>query len=314
MSSRPVLVTGGTGFIGRHLIERLLDDGEDIVMLTRPSSIVHETITGRVEHVECASGWSQENLEIALKDYDFSLIYHLASYGVLPGNRNIMPMLEINASLPATLVLLAAERNAGMVMTGTCAEYMKPDSENPLAEKAPLEMNKLYGTSKAAGGLLASAAAQQVAVNLRVLRLFNVYGPGEAPHRLLPSLWSNLRAGEHVPLSEGTQVRDFVYIKDVVESVVQAGNSICNDEHEYFTTIWNVCTGSGSTVRSFARKMASLMEVPSDLLGFGDVPIREDEVPWLVGAPDRIQSELGWKAEYDLESGLQHALEAMSEN
>ena len=314
MSNRPVLVTGGTGFIGRHLIERLLQDGEHIVMLTRPSSIVPEAIPGRVERVECTSDWSQKNLATTLKDYDFSLIYHLASYGVMPGNRNIMPMVEINATLPATLVLLAAERSAGMVMTGTCAEYMKPDSTIPLAEEAPLEMNKLYGTSKAAGGLLASAAAQQVAVNLRILRLFNVYGPGEASHRLLPSLWRNLRAGEHVSLSEGTQVRDFVYIKDAVESVVQAGNSICNNEHENFTAIWNVCTGNGSTVRSFARMMASLMEVPCDLLGFGDIPMREDEVPWLVGAPDRIQSELGWRAEHNLKIGLQHMLEAMSED
>jgi GDP-D-mannose dehydratase len=58
--------------------------------------------------------------------------------------------------------------------------------------------------------------------------------------------------------------------------------------------------------------MASLMEVPSVLLGVGDVSMREDEVPWLVGAPDKIQSELGWKAEYDLENGLQDSLGAMS--
>ena len=311
MSKRPVLVTGGTGFIGQHLLKQLLDVGENILLLTRPSSIVSEFFANQVTRVECTD-WSVAGLTRALVNCDFSLIYHLVSYGVAPVDRNIMSMVDINASLPVALVILAAEREAGMVMMGSCSEYMRPSRKIPLTEEAPLESGKLYGTSKAAGGLLASAAAHRAGVDLRILRLFNAYGPGEASHRLLPSLYLSLQKGQHVSLSHGVQVRDFIYVKDVVEAILLAGDSISGCEKKNPVKLWNICTGSGTTVRNFAEKVASFLEVPNKLLVFGDISIREDEVSWMVGAPDKIQSELGWRARYDLDSGLQDALATMS--
>lgn len=312
MSKRSILVMGGTGFIGRHLVLRMLDMGEEIVLLMRPSSIIPETLAGRITCVACPD-WTLDGLRAVLRNHDFSLICHLASYGVAPDNREIMPMAEINTLLPAALAVLAADRNAGMVVTGSSSEYMRPSGETPLTETASLETAKLYGSSKAAGGLLTSAVAHRLGVDLRILRLFNVYGPGEAPHRLLPSLLRGLRRGERARLSAGSQVRDFIYVEDVIEAIVQAGESTRHDGRRSSVAIWNICTGTGSTVRNFAEMVATQLDVSPGLLGFGDIPMRDDDVPWLVGSPDRIQTELGWQAEYSLERGLQDALSRMSE-
>lgn len=311
MSQSTVLITGGSGFIGRHVVTRLLQAGEKVVLLTRPSSTLPDAVADQVCRVNCAD-WSLENLKVVLRNHEFTLLYHLASYGVAPGNRDIATMIDINASLPADLVMLAAERNAGVVMTGSCFEYLKPMQNIPLTENTALETGKLYGSSKAAGGLLASAIAQCLNVNLRLLRVFNVYGPGEPAFRLLPSLWRNLRQGQRVSLSAGSQIRDFVNVNDVVEAVLQAGGSALAGSPGDRVAIWNVCTGKGTTVRKFAELVASIMGVSRELLGFGDFPMRDDEIPWLVGSPEKIHAELHWKAELDVEMGLRNALDSIS--
>jgi nucleoside-diphosphate-sugar epimerase len=107
-------------------------------------------------------------------------------------------------------------------MTGTFSEYRSPSNRVLVLEDSSLEQVKLYSLSKAAGGLMAGAIARSGGAGFRLLRLFKVYGAGEAPHRLLPTLVSGLAKPERVAISAGTQVLDFVYINDVIEAMVRA--------------------------------------------------------------------------------------------
>ena len=116
-----------------------------------------------------------------------SAVFHLAAYGVKPNHRDIDEMLRINVELSALLAQLCSEWRSRMVMAGTFSEYRGPSTQDLLLEDSPLEQGKLYGSSKAAGGLVASAIANSSGVSFRLLRLFKVYGAGEASHRLLPA-------------------------------------------------------------------------------------------------------------------------------
>ncbi len=129
-------------------------------------------------------------------------------------------------------------------------------------EDSPLEQGKLYGSSKAAGGLVASAIANSSDVSFRLLRLFKVYGAGEAPHRLLPALVSGLAKRERVAMSAGTQVLDFVYIDDVVEAMLRA-DAHCREKGGIAT--WNVATGRAHSVREFAEQCRASDERGSSL-------------------------------------------------
>jgi nucleoside-diphosphate-sugar epimerase len=312
MSANRALVTGAIGFIGRHLVDGLIDANTQVVALVRPGGRLPDQWRGRVTCIECAD-WGEAGLRAALASQPFEVAFHLATYGVRPTDRDPDLMLRINVDLPALVVHLCKERGTRLVMAGTFSEYQRPAERRPLTEQSPLEMDKIYGASKAAGGIVASSLAERLGVKLRLLRFFNVYGEGEAPHRLLPSLVAGLSRGKRVPLSAGTQVRDFIYVKDVVEACIKAGDGMMSSSRHSATT-WNVCTGVGHSVRAFAALVAQIMGKPAELLGFGDLPMRADDEPYLVGDGARMFGDLGWRPKHDLEAGIRAAVAILMAN
>jgi nucleoside-diphosphate-sugar epimerase len=306
MSVQCALVTGATGFIGRHLVEALIDAKIPVVVLVRPGNRLPDRWRGRVTCIAC-SDWGEAGVRAALASESFDVAFHLAAYGVRPTDRDPGLMLRINFDLAALLVHLCKERGARLVMAGTFSEYQRPVDRSRLTEQSPLEAIKIYGASKAAGGIVARALAETLGVKLRLLRFFKVYGDGEGPHRLLPSLVAGLSRGERVPLSDGTQVRDFTYVHDVVEACLKADDDMVFPSRA-LTAAWNVCTGVGHSVETFATLVAQAMGARTELLGFGELPMRADDEPYLVGDGDRMFRELGWRPKHELDSGIRAAV------
>jgi nucleoside-diphosphate-sugar epimerase len=306
MPAANVLVTGASGFIGAHLAARLLSQGSRVTILTRSSSVLPLGWRERV-NVIASDDFSEGSLRQLLQA-PVDTVFHLAAYGVRPNHRDIGAMIAINVELPAALVRLCAEWRARMIMAGTFSEYRSPPAQALLVEDSPLEQGKLYGSSKAAGGLLASAIANSGGISFRLLRLFKVYGAGEAAHRLLPALVSGLAKRERVAISAGTQVLDFVYIDDVIEALLRA-DAHCRDKAGVGT--WNVATGRGHSVRKFAETVAREMGTDPSLLDFGAIAMRKDDEPWLVGSPDLLCAELGWHPSVGLEQGVRAAVSAL---
>src|SRR6202158_2437292 len=173
MPIRSALVTGASGFIGGHLVDRLLTDRAIVAVLARPDSVLPERWRGKVRTVS-SDDWSEPGLRRALPDPGCETVFHLAAYGVRPSNRDVDHMIQINIELPAALVRLCQQWNARLVIAGTFSEYMKPASNEPLTELSPLEPFKLYGSSKAAGGLIASAHAKENGGGFRHLAALQV--------------------------------------------------------------------------------------------------------------------------------------------
>jgi nucleoside-diphosphate-sugar epimerase len=303
MPGANVLVTGASGFIGVHLVARLLAEGNRVTVLARSSSVLPAEWRERVNVVACDDFSDASLRRLILTPVD--TIFHLAAYGVRPNHRDVGEMIAINVGLPAALVRLCAEWRARMIMAGTFSEYRSPSAQTLLVEGSPLEQGKLYGSSKAAGGLMASAIANSCGVSFRLLRLFKVYGAGEAPHRLLPALVSGLAKRERVAISAGTQVLDFVYIDDVVEAMLRAD---AHGRESGGIATWNVATGRAHSVQEFAERVARAMNVDASLLAFGAIDMRKDDEPWLVGSPDLLRAELGWQPSIGLDEGVRAAV------
>lgn len=307
MPPASALVTGASGFVGAHLVARLLTQGCRVSVLVRPSSELPAEWRDRVSVIAC-DDFNESNLRRLCRT-PVEAVFHLAAYGVRPNHRESDEMLRINVALPFALARLCAEWRARMIMAGSSAEYRRPLTNEPLAESAPLEQGKLYGSSKAAGGLMASAIANNSGIGFRLLRLFKAYGAGEAPHRLLPALVAGLSRGERVAISAGTQVLDFVYIEDVIEAMLRA-DTHCRENGGAIT--WNVATGRGHSVKEFAEIVVSTMQADVSLLAFDAIGMRKDDEPWLVGATDLLHSELDWQPSTRLDEGVRAAVAALS--
>lgn len=195
-----------------------------------------------------------------------------------------------------------------MLHLGSCAEYAPPLDERPLTEQHPLSSASSYGAAKAAAFLFGTAHARRLEVPMVTLRPFGTFGPGEAPHRLIPALVARLARDERVELTSGEQVRDLTFVDDVVEACLAAARS---DALEPYLA-YNLCSGVPVAIGAVAREVARLMGKPEALLAFGAVPLRDYEVPWLVGDPARLRAATGLAPQITLAEGIRRSLDALT--
>jgi len=162
-----------------------------------------------------------------------------------------------------------------------------------LAEDSAPRPTTLYGCSKLAGTHFLAAASQERRVLALTARLFTVYGPGEHPGRLLPALLRCARTGADLPLTAGTQRRDFTYVADAAEGLLRLGLTGGPPGE-----VVNLATGRLTTVRDFAEQAAARLSVPPARLLFGRLPLRSEEMAADGGhSPvniDRLRRLAGW--------------------
>lgn len=302
-----LLILGASGFLGSHLVAACLREGRPFLAARRKGASVG--IAAGIPHAE-VDLFDEGNWIQLIARHRINAIINLAASGVTPTDRDPLTMQRVNVDLPATLARAAAG-HAIFVNAGSCSEYAPPVSHGPIDEDAPLETGKLYGSSKAAGGLISMATATALDVPMRHLRFFNIYGPGEAAHRLLPSLLTAEREGTRAALSSGTQIRDFIHVDDAVSAILRAAERLGSGIASGAAAL-NVCSGTGTSVRTFAEIAAKTLGLPAEYLGFGDVPMRPDDIPYLVGDPTRMRSDLDWEPALNSASGITASIIAMS--
>lgn len=307
-----VFVTGGNGFIGRHLVKRLLKNGNGVICLVRSGrNIEFQDFKQPGLEIVAVDEFSDGALASAVGHRKFGAVFHLAAYGVRPTERDPRLMADVNVRATARLVELAVEGGCErFIMTGSSAEYAPAAVFAPIPENSPLETRGLYGASKAAASLLVSALCSASGMRFAVVRMFNVFGPGEAAHRLLPTIATRVAAGERAPLSLGSQLRDFVYVDDAVDALLAAAAALTSNTDK--SGIYNCASGVGTTVRRFAELVGEACGARPDQLGFGDVAMRSGELPYLVGDPTALQHATGWKPHWELADAVRHAVAAVS--
>ena len=281
------LVAGATGFLGRRLVATLVAAGDEVWAVARradhglpcPTRSVDDTL-------------DPETYRAVVADHRIDAVVNALAAGVHPSDRDAGALVAANVIFPAALVRAARAAGAPVfIHVGSSAEYLAGYARTPLAETAPLETTRLYGATKAAGSILVQALAREAELPAAVMRAFNLFGAGEAPHRLFPSLARRLAAGQAVDLSGGTQVRDFLHVDDACRAIRRMAGALA--EGRAAPGVYNLASGEPVSVRDFAAATAEALGADPALLRFGALPLRPDDLPFVVGDPSRLEAVLG---------------------
>ncbi len=275
-----VLVTGATGFVGRQAVAALERRGLAVHAASSTDDLLHPEARRRV--VANAGATHLLHLAWTTEHGRFWTDPHNVDWAI--------------ASLDLAR-LFAATGGTRLVFGGSCAEYDWTVADAPLDELTSRRRPAtLYGTAKLATGDLLEAWGRAAGVSVARGLLFFLYGPGEQPGRLVPSVISPLLAGERVATSEGTQVRDFIHVED-------AGEALAALVLGEVTGPVNIASGTGHAVAEVASLLAELTGRP-DLLDVGALPLRAGDPPRLVGRTTVIDEHVGRPAPRDLRTGL----------
>ncbi|MCE5286380.1 MAG: NAD-dependent epimerase/dehydratase family protein [Pelosinus sp.] len=302
-----VLVTGATGFVGACLARRMVSSGYDVHIFTRKQSNrwriadLSKSITNHEVDL-CDS----DNVDKAIKDIRPNIVYHLATYGGFAFQQDTRNIMQSN--LMGTINLLQSCEAIGFdyfVNTGSSSEYGL--KESPMKEEDITAPIGDYGVSKVAATLFCQSEAVRKSMPIVTLRLFSPYGNWDDPKRLIPYVIKSLLREEVPQLSTPTSVRDYVYIKDIldfyqmiVNQPLAAGN------------IYNV--GSG-----IQQSIGSIVTTITKIIGNGIEPIwgaieqkRPESSLWVADIAKARNT--GLEVKVDLETGLQETISWMKEN
>jgi nucleoside-diphosphate-sugar epimerase len=282
------LVVGGGGFIGRHVVAALEGAGAQVRSTNRAA-------------IDLRDDEAVSTLIAACRP---SITFNLAGYGVDPAELDPREAELLNDRFVGVLAQAVFEHRderwpgLHLVHAGSALEY--GNSGGDLRESTPPDPSTFYGRTKLAGTRRLAELCERLGLRAATARLFMIYGPGEHEGRLVPSLLRTAITRQPLPLTAGAQDRDFTWVGDAAEGLPRLGVARGLRPGE----VLNVATGRLTSVRAFVEAAARALSIPTDLLRFGALPTRAEEMRHGPVAVGRAKELLDWLPPTTVEEGL----------
>lgn len=291
-----ILLTGATGFVGRHCLPALSQNGYEI-----------HAVSSHPREISASPNlvWHQANLlditqiEPLVSQIQPSHLLHLAWY-LSPGKHNStdnllwvqtgMELLRCFQHYGGQRVVMAGSGFEYDWNYGYCSEYVTP--------KAP---STFYGSCKHALQILFEAFSQEMRLSGAWARIFFIYGPYENPRRLVSSVITSLLKQEPALCSHGKQIRDFLHVQDVADALVALLNSSISGPV-------NIASGQPIALKEIIHKISSQLD-GEHLVQLGAIPPAANDTPFVVANVSRLVEEVGWQPAYNLDNGLAQTID-----
>lgn len=305
------LVTGGAGFLGSHLVNALIDNGDRVIIIDNLSTghvrnLEHALSSGRGTFVYADVAVPREPLSEVVSTAakgKVDRIYHLASpaspeaYGADPWGT-----LAVNGLGTMSLIEVALQHRARFLLASTSEIYgdplVHPQPENYFGNVDPIGPRSQYDEGKRFGEAAVAAAVRARGLDGRIVRLFNCYGPGmaEGDGRLIPALIEALQTGSRLPIhGTGRQTRSMTYVSDAVALV----RIVMEQEQSRLRPV-NIGSDDERTIEDIARTLAAIANVDYNPM---QVAAREQD-PQRRRPDLTLARSLGWSPSTSLEDGL----------
>ena len=312
-SGRRVFVTGGEGFIGSHVVERLLRHGADV------RALVHYTPSGRLgwleglqDDVEIMQGDVRDGGRVRRAVEGRKVVFHLAALIGIPYSYEA-PESYVQTNVVGTQNVLDACRSTGverMVHTSTSevygtARYVPIDEAHPLQPQSP------YSASKMGADMMALSHYNAFELPVAVVRPFNTYGPRQSTRAVIPTILAQLIAGaDKLHLGSTSPTRDFNYVEDTA-----AGFLAVAECDQALGQVVNVGSGREISIGDLVDLLVSIVGRQVEIVTDEErVRPGGSEVERLLCDNTRAREWAGWKPEVSLEEGLRRTAEWVSEN
>lgn len=311
--SRRVLVTGATGLVGSWLVKDLLAQRASVVALVRDADPQSELIRSEdIKRLFVVNGALEDfwTLERAINEHEIDTVLHLGAQTIV-GNAHRFPLPTFEANIRGTYNLLEACRiHSDLVRRVVLASSDKAYGEPPglpYKEDMPLSGRHPYEVSKSCADLLAQSYWHTYGLPVAIARCGNVYGGGDLNwSRIVPGTIRSVFRGETpVIRSDGTYVRDYIYVKDVARAYMCLAECITSGEVQ--GQAFNFSNESPLTVLQFVRTIQRLMHcehIDLQILDSAQGEIRNQQL-----SAAKARRVLGWSPEFDIEEGLSETIE-----
>ncbi|MDR6775105.1 NAD(P)-dependent oxidoreductase [Azospirillum sp. BE72] len=307
-NARPVVIAGANGFVGSHLARGLAAMGHQVIALVRPNGALERLLTPAIGNpfrgTVIRTDYSADHLKATFAEIKPRVIINAVGYGLDPTHRNLELGFQTNIRIALDIVDCASGVNADVVHIGSAYEYAA--SNAPIDEYLPINPESFYGTMKASASLLLRVKARELGLRLLIVRPFGIYGPLEAENKFIPAVIRACLSRKPMNCSNGSKIRDYTYIDDVVDGFARIINSNTD-----WPEVVNLGSGYPIRLRYIVERICAIMDVRSDLFIWGEMPARLGDPPRMVADIRTMERLFEWSPRTKLDVGLQKTIESI---
>ena len=295
------LVTGGCGFIGSHLVDRLIEMGHDVIVIDNESSISNSQFYKNSKATYHKLDVSDYDSTRFLYD-DIDYVFHLAAESrIQPTIDNPLLAMKTNVLGTGTVLQCSREANVKKIMYSSTSSGYGLINDPPLDETMPDDCLNPYSVTKISGEKMCTMYTKLFGLKTVIFRYFNVYGerePIRGPYAPVTGIFlRQFAAGETLTVTEpGTQRRDFVHVSDVVKANILA---MTNDNHERYGEIFNVGTGVNYSIIQLANMISDDIKM---------IDSRPGEALITLANNDKIKNTFDWEPTVSLDEHIRKKL------
>ncbi len=315
-SRKKVLVTGAGGFIGSHLIERLLDLGADVKGFVRYNSrndwgLLEIIPPQKLDSLQIVSGDLQDFDAVFSAVRDVDVIFHLGSLISIPYSY-IRPRDTIENNILSTLNILTAARDLGVekVVHTSSSEVYGTALYVPIDEKHPLQGQSPYSASKIGADKIVESFYCSFDLPVATIRPFNTYGPRQSARAIIPTIITQAIEQEKIKLGSLFPTRDYTFVKDTVNGFISTAESKSS-----IGEVINIGSNFEISMGDLAQRISSLLNKDIEITQDSSrVRPLKSEVKRLWCDNAKAKRLLGWEPQVSLDEGLKETIEWVSEN